>query len=447
MELFIFFIALVNAEELVDDYEDDTFKTHHDENLYTIQKALIGHGYNCGKAKADGVFGSGTASCIKQFQKNNGLRADGIIGKKTVAKLNKAYHIGIPSTYYAKQTVGLNQNNTNNNQKKSNKEYLYSIQKALIGHGYNCGKYKADGVFGSGTASCVKQFQKNNGLKNDGVIGTKTVAKLNELYNLRLPSTFYAKQNAGKTNITPNKPNKPIVPDDPNVEKPNTSGSTTKINVNVKNIPGKFGIDIGVPLSQKTLQCVRNNGYTDYFITRAWRSIGAFDKNCPAIINSAKQAGFKDNQIESYFFPKVRNGNAAQQVTAFWNEVTRRGLKFRIIWFDVEKNWFGKANKYGNPTTENKMKNRAFFEQMMNKVRALGIPAGIYTSINNWQEMFGLDYKYPYASSTPLWYCRYNKYANFKDFKPFGGWSAPYMKQFRGDVKACNAVLDFNYRP
>lgn len=32
-------------------------------------------------------FGSGTANAVKQFQRDNGLSADGIVGKNTFAKL------------------------------------------------------------------------------------------------------------------------------------------------------------------------------------------------------------------------------------------------------------------------------------------------------------------------------------------------------------------------
>lgn len=47
-----------------------------------IQERLIGLGYNvsCG---ADGIFGSGTKQAVMQLQQNNGLSADGIVGRDT----------------------------------------------------------------------------------------------------------------------------------------------------------------------------------------------------------------------------------------------------------------------------------------------------------------------------------------------------------------------------
>ena len=36
---------------------------------------------------ADGIFGSLTEEAVKEFQKNNGLTVDGIVGQKTWEKL------------------------------------------------------------------------------------------------------------------------------------------------------------------------------------------------------------------------------------------------------------------------------------------------------------------------------------------------------------------------
>jgi hypothetical protein len=55
------------------------------------------------------------------------------------------------------------------------------LQRKLIEHSYNLGKYGADGDFGSGTRTAVKKFQRDHGLKADGVFGTKSYAVLDEL--------------------------------------------------------------------------------------------------------------------------------------------------------------------------------------------------------------------------------------------------------------------------
>ena len=52
-----------------------------------VQQALKNTGYY--KGEIDGVIGSGSQSAIKNFQKDNGLSADGKVGPKTWSKLRK----------------------------------------------------------------------------------------------------------------------------------------------------------------------------------------------------------------------------------------------------------------------------------------------------------------------------------------------------------------------
>ena len=53
-----------------------------------------------------------------------------------------------------------------------------SMQILLIGYGFSCGSYGADGSFGSATDKALRAFQKAKGLEVDGCCGPKTWAKL-----------------------------------------------------------------------------------------------------------------------------------------------------------------------------------------------------------------------------------------------------------------------------
>ena len=53
-----------------------------------IQKALIKKGYSI-YGGIDGIFGNDTDRRVRDFQRNNGLSADGIVGKQTIEKLLK----------------------------------------------------------------------------------------------------------------------------------------------------------------------------------------------------------------------------------------------------------------------------------------------------------------------------------------------------------------------
>lgn len=58
--------------------------------------------------------------------------------------------------------------------KGSSGGYVKSLQLVLIGKGYSCGTYGADGDFGSDTEAAVFAFQRANSLEVDGIVGDQT---------------------------------------------------------------------------------------------------------------------------------------------------------------------------------------------------------------------------------------------------------------------------------
>lgn len=56
--------------------------------------------------------------------------------------------------------------------------YVKLMQTALIGRGFNCGWYGADGEYGQQTKIALFQFQQKNGLETDCVCGERTWTKL-----------------------------------------------------------------------------------------------------------------------------------------------------------------------------------------------------------------------------------------------------------------------------
>lgn len=57
------------------------------EDVRALQILLMGRGYSCGIAGADGVFGSDTDSAVRAYQRTKGLEVDGIAGKITMSSL------------------------------------------------------------------------------------------------------------------------------------------------------------------------------------------------------------------------------------------------------------------------------------------------------------------------------------------------------------------------
>ncbi|XQY90631.1 peptidoglycan-binding domain-containing protein [Metabacillus sp. HB246100] len=123
------------------------------------------------KVSVDGIYGSGTASAVKEFQKKNGLSQDGIAGKQTFTKLQSSY---------TKTTVinnGSSADWTGQTLQKGNKgEAVKDLQTMLNKAGFSVGT--VDGVYGDKTVKAVQAFQKQVGLSQDGIAGTNTYNKL-----------------------------------------------------------------------------------------------------------------------------------------------------------------------------------------------------------------------------------------------------------------------------
>ena len=109
----------------------------------------------CTKNKANGIFDESFETHVKEWQTNNGLEADGIVGKKTwTALANKA--------------------KTCSTSKHSTSRYVCAIQILL-------GGITVDGIFGQNTKMAVSAFQSANKLDADGVCGPKTWKALLEI--------------------------------------------------------------------------------------------------------------------------------------------------------------------------------------------------------------------------------------------------------------------------
>ena len=96
-------------------------------------------------------------------------------------------HFGVPAGLYSDEELkkaGVNVDKNKNMptiRKGATGELVIALQKLLIGFGYGgylSEKNPADGIFGGKTEETVKAFQRDNGLKADGIVGPKTWAAL-----------------------------------------------------------------------------------------------------------------------------------------------------------------------------------------------------------------------------------------------------------------------------
>ena len=81
---------------------------------------------------------------------------------------------------------------------------------------------------------------------------------------------------------------------------------------------------------------------------------------------------------------------------------------------------------------------------MVDEVKKWGKTPGIYTSRYMWQDIMGGFDKCTSLGNVDLWYAHYDNEPDFGDFRPFGGWTEPKMKQYNGDKYECGVGIDKN---
>lgn len=109
-----------------------------------------------------GKVGSKTTAAIKEFQRRNGLTADGVLGPSTIARLDEVAGSGSSSSGVSSDTIK-------------------DVQAKLGNMGIYSGE--VTGNLGSKTIAAIKEFQKRYNLTQDGIPGPATVTKLNQVYS------------------------------------------------------------------------------------------------------------------------------------------------------------------------------------------------------------------------------------------------------------------------
>ena len=167
------------------------------EAVKNVQAALKRLGYFEGKT--DGDFGEYTENAVKEFQRQNGLTPDGVVGQATLNKLSSstaktAKPTATPTprktptpkptktptprptkTPTPKPTHTPNVSNTYLSHGTSGKN-VTKMQNRLIDLGYLYGK--ASGKVCDITEEAIISFQRRNGLYDDGVAGPDTLEKM-----------------------------------------------------------------------------------------------------------------------------------------------------------------------------------------------------------------------------------------------------------------------------
>ncbi len=109
------------------------------------------------------------------------------------------------------------------------------------------------------------------------------------------------------------------------------------------------------------------------------------------------------------------------------------GATYGMLWLDIE----GPDYWSTDPS-----KNVNFLQGMVDEGKKRGVSLGIYSSSSQWSPIMGGSTQF---KSLPLWYAHYDNNPSFSDFKAFGGWTTPNIKQYAGTTSICSASVDKNY--
>lgn len=165
-----------------DPYTDRVLQNgSHGNDVANMQMRLKAAGYLLGNA--DGIFGPKTKAAVIALQKDYNLKQDGKVGPQTWSII-KTLNVGNAEPDVVEPgepSVGPNVSRIEQGQTGAR---VKKLQQQLIQLGY-LPSGADDGKFGPQTKKALQKFQKANGLVDDGIAGTKTFVKLNEILGVQ----------------------------------------------------------------------------------------------------------------------------------------------------------------------------------------------------------------------------------------------------------------------
>ena len=133
------------------------------ESVRDLQRRLGALDFD-GLGDGEGLFGATTEEAVRSFQRDRGLRCDGVCGQQTWSALVEAgFELGNRFLYYKRPML--------------RGDDVADLQRRLGALGFDAGR--VDGIFGAQTNAALKDFQQNVGLTvDDAILGPETLRML-----------------------------------------------------------------------------------------------------------------------------------------------------------------------------------------------------------------------------------------------------------------------------
>ena len=137
------------------------------ERARDLQSRLVALGFHVEAAELEAHdFGAATEAAVRSFQQERGLLVDGVVGLQTWEELVEAsYSLG-DRVLYLRQPFFRGDD-------------VRALQRRLNLLGFDPGR--EDGILGEQTGRAIRDFQRNVGLREDGIAGATTLQALDRL--------------------------------------------------------------------------------------------------------------------------------------------------------------------------------------------------------------------------------------------------------------------------
>jgi N-acetylmuramoyl-L-alanine amidase len=136
------------------------------EAVRDVQRRLLALGNRIAAEELSGSFGRSTDEAVRAFQRSRGLPADGMVGPDTWGRLVEAgYRLG-DRTLYVRSPFFRGDD-------------VLDLQRRLNQLGFDAGR--EDGILGVESGRAVLNFQRNIGMRADGIVGPETVEALDRI--------------------------------------------------------------------------------------------------------------------------------------------------------------------------------------------------------------------------------------------------------------------------